>query len=616
MTFLWPWSLLGLLVVAVAAVLALFRPARQMAIVGSLELWQQAAATMDRSQRRRTRRISAAWVCLLAGALAAAFAAARPVWQTQAPARQVAVIVVPTAEVPAAEIKSSVGRLLDRLSPADRVQLVLPAQLGGEWGAGRGERRVGSGENTPPHQTSHTNWISPARARDAIAKLTPLPVWAPEIGRQMPQPSQQAQHVFIFSPPTPNSPLSSSLSPLSSPLSTLSSAGPNTTVIVLPVSVPPVTFWALGAADVPGGKMQVFLALANHTGQPRQIDILRTSFAADGAAAGPELWQSVTVQAGGEWRGVWDQPPAAAVAVQLREGGAVLAGPGTSGYLARRQSPKVKLALAGVDDPMIRRFARVYPGVELVADAADTDVVTANRADTTTLNGKPALVLAPLAAPTGYAEGPVVENVALSQANVAADAVLKDVDLSSIAVQRLTTWSAGEDSPLRRLATYQGNAIVLADPAVAGGPRRVYVSFDISQTNATFSATPSFVIFLANVVNFLGNKAPAATAYEYASPLTAAASDDWKPLTGGAVQKFPGGPLAQPGIYRDSAGELHAVSLVGQPAQRPAASTAPAPVDISALPLPPPQIAASRLWPALVLAAMVFWLAGWALRSR
>ncbi|MBS3821139.1 MAG: hypothetical protein KGY81_05190, partial [Phycisphaerae bacterium] len=69
MTLLRPWWLMGLWPVAAAALWALWRPGRQLIVVASTDLWQQAFAALSPSQRRATRRLSASWWCLLVGAL-------------------------------------------------------------------------------------------------------------------------------------------------------------------------------------------------------------------------------------------------------------------------------------------------------------------------------------------------------------------------------------------------------------------------------------------------------------------------------------------------------------------------------------------------------------------
>ena len=99
MILAWPWSLLGLVAVGAAAAWALLRPGRQLAVVATLSLWRQAAASLDRVARRRARRVTASWVLLLLGAMTAVWSAARPLYRPSAPVRRVAVGLVPSAEL-------------------------------------------------------------------------------------------------------------------------------------------------------------------------------------------------------------------------------------------------------------------------------------------------------------------------------------------------------------------------------------------------------------------------------------------------------------------------------------------------------------------------------------
>ena len=134
MVFIWPLSLVGPVAAAAVAVWALLRPGRQEAIVGSLAVWQKALASLDRSAKRSSRRVSAAWLMLLGGAVAGILGLARPVFQTQGQTRNVAVSLAPSAELGRAgldEMTAAAGRLLARMDGGDRVRLVLPACLGG-----------------------------------------------------------------------------------------------------------------------------------------------------------------------------------------------------------------------------------------------------------------------------------------------------------------------------------------------------------------------------------------------------------------------------------------------------------------------------------------------------
>ena len=145
------------------------------------------------------------------------------------------------------------------------------------------------------------------------------------------------------------------------------------------------------------------------------------------------------------------------------------------------------------------------------------------------------------------------------------------------------------------------------------GPARVYLGFDLSAENTSFALTESFVIFMANVLEYLVPGGRAEVAYESLTPLEAGPRRRWERLRG-----IPGEatwPLPAPGVYRDADGVLQAVSLTGL-------RSADAPRDprraASELALPParPVVQPVELWPALALAATGLWLGGWVWRVR
>ncbi len=68
MTLQWPWGLIALPVVLAAAVWALRRRMQRIARVSSLGLWREALAALPASATRSARRVTAAWVVLLASA--------------------------------------------------------------------------------------------------------------------------------------------------------------------------------------------------------------------------------------------------------------------------------------------------------------------------------------------------------------------------------------------------------------------------------------------------------------------------------------------------------------------------------------------------------------------
>ena len=225
----WLW---GLPAVAAVAAWAIFRPHRQLAIVGSLELWQAAVEHLDRSQRLRRRRVTLSWLLLLAGALAAVAAASRPVLLSSTPARSVAIALYPSAEIASEKgmdgLRQAADKLLARLSTKDRVQMLLP-----------------EGQPGP------TAWLSVDYAWLYMRDVPPMPVPAPAADLSLPAPDRAAQHVYRIAP------AGSSIQP-----------GPGETLIEIPAALPDITLDALAAETLPDGNVQVFIALYNHTVSP------------------------------------------------------------------------------------------------------------------------------------------------------------------------------------------------------------------------------------------------------------------------------------------------------------------------------------------------------------
>ena len=211
MTFEWPWTFLALAPVAAAALLALFRPRKNLVVVASLSLWAQAVSSAASTARRKSRRKSLAWWLLLGGAVAAVLAASRPVYHSSGPVKTVALVLHPSAELGrdgTAEMRRAGERLLGRFDAGDRVQLLLPEILGGR-----------------------TKWISPAEARGLLAGLSRVAVSAAELrgGR----PSADARHVYYLA------------------VSSLDIAsGPSVSRIDIPTHLPIVTIDALGAEKI------------------------------------------------------------------------------------------------------------------------------------------------------------------------------------------------------------------------------------------------------------------------------------------------------------------------------------------------------------------------------
>jgi len=562
MELLWPWGLAALAPVVAAALRALRRPLHQAAPVGSLRLWVKALDALGSSRARPTRRASAAWIALLAGATAAALALSRPVWHTQSPARRIAVAVYPGAELGddgAAALRRSGEALLGRLGPADRVRLVLPTILGGA-----------------------SDWLTPADAAARVRALAPLPL--PAGALDLPEAADDVGHVYRFAPATLALPDAAAA-----------------TTIALPARPGAVTLDAFGVAGARAGAVQVFAAVRNHTGQTRRGELIVRRDGQD------PIRLRYDVPARGRQ----------SLLAEARAGGGHYsaelvgaAGVGAAAYAVRRQAAEKTVALVGRDNPLIRRFVDVHPSLRAVADPAGADAVIATAQAVPA--GKPALLIDPPAPPLGWRASKAYNALALRDADVQADhPILAGVDLAGVAIRRSASWTTDGAPAHQRLVRVGADALVLATDS----PPRVYLAFDLTGDNTPLVLSKSFVIFLANVTEYLLRDLGSQTTYGCATAAQLAGRRDLTPLDAPAGAPAGDAAVPAPGVYRDPAGALHAVSVLGL---RSAEAHADPMRRAAAVALPAPQAVAQALalWPFLAVAAAVFWLIGWALRLR
>ena len=572
MTFLWPWTFLGLMPVAAVAAWVLFRPRRQVAVVGTLALWRRALDALDTASRRRTRRVTAAWVALLAGAVAAVLAGARPEYHATAPARRVAVVVYPSAglgERGPAEMRQAIAGLLGRLGANDRVQLVLPTVAGG---AGK--------------------WSTVARARSRLAGLKLLPVAADDL--RMPQASPEARHVYQFAVPAVAVP-----------------AGPRSGRIEIPTDLPPVTIDAVGAEPLSDGRTQLFVAVRNHTDVSWTVGLIvrdptrRTPLGSltPDYKLGPQDRRGVVLVL----------EAASGISVTVAAKGADRA---AEAFLVRRDRRVRRVALIGRDDPYLRRLMKVNPMLVMTEDVKDADVVIAN--GVAPPSGKPTLAINPPRPPGGWrAAAAERESVLLADADVARDdEVMRGVDLTGTAVRRVRPWVRGDVPAGKLLVGHKGGALVVRDEPGAAGEaiRWVYVAFDIHEDNCTLVRTDAYVVFLANVMRYLAPGGKADVTYEYLTPLQAGHNPRWRPVRSDGAEWAAVKTLTPPGLYQDPTGTYHAVSLVGLRSGRAKVPPSEAAADLP-LPEPTPLKAGMILWPVFLAAAVVLWLIGWTLRT-
>ena len=569
MIFVWPWTFLAFVPVAAAALLALFRPRRNLVVVASLSLWEEAISTAASTSRRRSRRTSLAWLLLLAGAIAAVGAASRPVYHSSGPVRSVAVMLHTSAELGregAVEMCLTCERLLGRLNSGDRVQLLLPEILGG-----------GSG------------WVYPDEARRVLSGVTPLAVSASKLRGG--HADSDASHVYHLG------------------VSSLDiTTGPAVSRIDIPTHLPAVTIDAVGAERTAPDKLQVFAALRNQSEQPAAA---RLTVSDALGAGGNASVLNVTIPPKSRRCVTATIPPVEALSVTVQSGDDPIA----AAYLVRVKTTTRGVAMIGRDDPYLRRMIEVDPTLRLVAAGGAAEIVIANGVSAP--SGKAALVIAPPAPPAPWRlAGEEVTSVMLAEADVTGDdPIMRGVDLSAAAIRTVRPWVRGDVPGGGALVGYKGAVLAVrtADDADAATPRRVYVAFDLSENNCTLVRTEAYVVFLANAMRYLAPGAQAAERYEYRTPLQAGANPAWKPIVRDETfetDAMETAGLTAPGIFRDAGGQLHAVSLVGlqsAPVSMPPASA----VAAATLPESQPLRQGTELWSILLAAAGALWLAGW-----
>ena len=568
MTLVQPWVLLGLVAVGLVALWALFRPGRSFLLVGSLSLWRRAVDSLPRSARRRSRRMSPAWAMLLAGAAAAVLAVARPAHFSGAPARRVAILLYPSAELgpDARWLRGPVAALLDRLDGHDRVRLYLPAAFG-----------------------AADRWLSPREAKAEMDLVTVLPIRADRL--VLPPVGQGVRHAYHFVP---------------AGLDRAIASGPDTTVIGLATRLPAATLDAAGLEPLPDGNAQLFFAVRNHRPRPGRGRV-QFMLGAGTDLTGARGTTPVSVEPGGRAAHALDVGRYNTIGVRLLdEKGEVLSGFGVGVWFTRRAGATRKVAMIGRDQPLLRRFVKADPLLQLVGDPQEADLVIAS--GQAAPSGRPALEINPPTGPAGWRRGEPRGPIRLAHSDVAADdPVMLDVALAGVAVRRAALWQPAENPSQKLLCGYKGDALILCtQPGEADGQRRIYVAFDLDAENTNFSMSEAFVIFLANSVRWLSPAAEgAAGRFELQGSLLPRQDS---PARGAS-------PLLGIRAHPGSAGGAYADGLLGlrggQPRTSPAAAVAAAPLPAAESPA-----GAAEFWWIPALAAMALWLAGWALRTR
>ncbi|MCK5557453.1 MAG: BatA domain-containing protein, partial [Candidatus Hydrogenedentes bacterium] len=443
MTFLSPWCLLGLLPVVSVALWTLLHPTRELVVVPSLRLWQAAADDLSRPGKARTPRITTGWVLLLVGAVAAIFALTQPTCFTSAPARRIAIGLYCSGEFegsPSA-IRQAAESFIKRLGANDRIQLIYPDALGGAGG-----------------------WMSVKQAMDELRAGSPAGAgrFVRTAAREMDlsSPAEDAQRTVLFVPAGANVPSEAGVS-----------------VVEVPFVLPPVTFDAVAAAPQAKGKAEVFFALRNQTAKAWS-GLLCLDWQDDGGRVDQTV--PLRIKPGEVFRLTRVVPVTGGLSAWLQDSAGNRVG--SAAVLTPKDARRIRVALIGRDEPILRRYVESDPLLELVASAAQADVVIANGVNPPA--GKAALVIDPPAPPVGWRKAAELRNILLDDADVAADAVLKDVALSALAVRRSTSWIAGDNATGIPLVQIDNRVVLLRTAPTSSPdrnePPRLYVAFELS----------------------------------------------------------------------------------------------------------------------------------------
>ncbi len=561
----WPWSLLGGLAVAVAAALALRGGRRRRTVVASVTLWEPLRGSFAHAGLRRQRRWTVSWLLLALGAAAMVVALARPAVVASPPGQRVLLDVARTVELAGSEGAASLAdeaeRLLAAMEPVAGVSLRYPVQIDQPPAAG----------------------LSPSEAVSRLRRTLPIALQADDVSFA-PRPGGREVVLRLGA-------------------AGLTAAGADR-VIALSPRPRETVIDALAVEPIDENEARMLTGIRHRgRGRPARLEWIAWT----GEDAEPSRRQLGAVDLPADGRIVVEGPvrQARACAVVVRD---TSERPIAAAFLSRTRRPLWRVALAGEDDPLLRRFVGSDGQLELTASPEEADVIIARQ--TVVEPNRPALLIDPPRAPAGWRSAETAGPVLLAEADLAADhPLLEGVGLAPIAIRRARPWVSGGRSELQTVVTFDGQGLVLAREGP--GPRRVWMAFDLAAANTNLAVRPAGVILLANAVRWLAPRDDARDDYRAMEPLSAPASTIRPVLSDPSCDWAVG--LPGPGIYRDADGTLLAVTAPSEPfdslpAEPEGTAWVPGPARVGPTP--------TELWPWLAGAALLLWLGGWALRSR
>jgi len=178
---------------------------------------------------------------------------------------------------------------------------------------------------------------------------------------------------------------------------------------------------------------------------------------------------------------------------------------------------RAKVSVIGPLSALLRRYINADSILELTPNPNDSDVLIANGVAIPENWTKPALSINPPHAPPGWRRGTKLQNVSLASAHGAAGPILKNVDLSAIAIYQLTPWIPGDNPPQIVVVRLGTDAIILRnDPTAASAPLapRVSIAFDCSAENTNLPLTQQYVVLMGNIFRWIIPKTTGKIVYE------------------------------------------------------------------------------------------------------
>ena len=276
--------------------------------------------------------------------------------------------------------------------------------------------------------------------------------------------------------------------------------------------VPPVTLDAFAAELTSNGQVEVFVSLQNNTNEQQKVSA-KLSAVPDTAG----IDHSLTIAPNTAASFIERIPAVSAIELTFDSAGRTADKKTSKSKLEQRTWRCAKVAVIGPLSALLRRYIDADDILELTPNPNDADVLVTNGVGIPENWTKPVLSINPPSPPTGWRGGETLQNVLLTSAHGADGPILKNVNLSGIAVRNLTPWVL-EDNPRQIIVARIGtDAIILRnDPASSNTPLppRVYIAFDCSEENTNLPFTQQYVVLMGNIFRWIIPKTSGKTIYE------------------------------------------------------------------------------------------------------